>query len=89
MTLAVVQPLTMGDLAGHLRRETSRIPIGSTLVLAASLIPDELAGAMQRLKDDGHQVAVLVTSDRVDLDRLAGLPVQVVGRRFEGSGVIA
>ncbi len=88
-TLAVVQPLTMGDLAGHLRRETSRIPIGSTLVLAASLIPDELAGAMQRLQADGHQVAVLVTSDRVDLERLAGLPVQVVGRRFEGSGVIA
>ena len=86
--LAVVQPLTMGDLASHLRRESSRLPLGSTLVLVASLIPAELAEVMRRLQAEGHRVAVLVTSDRVDLALLDGLPVQVAGRRFEASAVI-
>ncbi len=87
--LAMVQPLTMGDLASHLRRESSRLPLGSTLVLAASLVPAELAEALRRLQADGHRVAVLVTSDRVDLALLDGLSVQVTGRRFEASEVIA
>ena len=84
-TLAVVQPLTMGVLAGRLRREASRLPLGSTLVLAAAYVPDELAEAMRRLQDEGYRVAVVVTSDRVDLDKLHGLPVRVMGRRFEAS----
>ncbi|MCY3504971.1 MAG: DUF58 domain-containing protein [Chloroflexi bacterium] len=87
-TLAVVQPLTMGDLAGRLRREASRLPLGSTLILAAAFIPDELAEAMRRLQDEGYRVAVVVTSDRVDLDKLTGLPVRVTGRRFEASEVL-
>ena len=87
-TLAVVQPLTMGDLAGRLRREASRLPLGSTLILAAAFIPDELAEAMRRLQDEGYRVAVVVTSDRVDLDKLTGLPVRATGRRFEASEVL-
>ena len=87
-TLAVVQPLTMGDLAGSLRRESSRLPLGSTLVLVAALIPDELAVAMRRLQGEGHQVAVVVTSDRVDLDKLNGLTVRVTGQHLEASEVI-
>lgn len=84
-TLAVVQPLTMGDLAGRLRREAGRLPLGSTLVLAAAYIPDELAEAMRRLQDEGYRVAVVVTSDRVDLDKLHGLSVRITGRQFEES----
>ena len=87
-TLAVVQPLTMGDLAGRLRREASRLPLGSTLILTAAFIPDELAEAMRRLQDEGYRVAVVVTSERVDLDKLGGLPVRVAGRRFEASEVL-
>lgn len=87
-TLAVVQPLTMGDLSSRLRREASRLPLGSTLILAAAFIPDELAEAMRRLQDEGYRVAVVVTSERVDLDKLTGLPVRVAGRRFEQSEVL-
>ncbi len=87
-TLAVVQPLTMGNLATGLRREASRLPLGSTLVLTAALITDELAEAMRRLQDEGYRVAVVVTSDRVDLDKLEGLPVRVTGRRYESSEVL-
>ena len=87
-TLAVVQPLTMGNLAGALRREAGRLPLGSTLVLAAALISDELAEAMRRLQDDGYRVAVVATSERVDLDKLEGLPVRVTGRQYEASEVL-
>ena len=87
-TLAVVQPLTMGNLAGALRREAGRLPLGSTLVLAAALVSDELAEAMRRLQDDGYRVAVVVTSERVDLEKLEGLPVRVTGRQYEASEVL-
>ena len=40
--LAVLQPLSMGELAGALQREASRIPAGSTLVVVATLITDAL-----------------------------------------------
>ncbi len=87
-TLAVVQPLTMGNLAGALRREAGRLPLGSTLVLAAALVSDELAEAMRRLQDEGYRVAVVVTSERVDLEKLEGLPVRVTGRQYEASEVL-
>ena len=87
--LAVAQPLTMGDLAGAVRREASRVPLGSTLVLVASLIPDELADAMRRLQADGHRVAVIATSERVDVSKLGDLPVQVAGRAFSPEEALA
>lgn len=87
--LAVVQPLTMGDLAAHLRREAGRLPLGSTLALVAALVPDELAEELRRLRDGGHRVAAVVTSDRVDPATLAGLPVRVAGREFAEREVIA
>src|SRR6185503_13487536 len=54
--LAVIQPLTMGDLAGAIRRESGRMPAGSTIVVVAALMPDALAGALARLQDEGHKV---------------------------------
>ncbi len=86
--LAIVQPLTMGDLASHLRREASRLPLGSTLVLAAAFVTAELAEVMRRLQDDGHRVVVIVTSDRVDTDLLGGLSLRTLGSRFEPNEVI-
>ena len=80
--LAVIQPLTMGDLAGALMRETNRIPAGSTIILVASLIPDSLAGVIVRLFEQGHKVHVLATSDRA-MDALPrSIPVRPVGQAF-------
>ena len=81
--LAVIQPLTMGDLAGTLLRESSRLPAGSTIVVVASLIPEPLAGVLVRLHEEGQRVYVLATSARA-MDILPrGIPVQSVGRAFE------
>ena len=80
--LAVIQPLTMGDLAGSLLKESSRLPAGSTVVLIASLLPDSLAGMIIRLHAQGHKVHVLATSERAMTVLPKGIPIQLVGTAF-------
>lgn len=84
--LAMVQPLTTSDLAEVVFRERGRITAGSTIILVASLIPEPLAAAMHRLADEGHHVFVVATSERVDRDAIAGLPVRYVGGAFRPEG---
>lgn len=84
--LAVIQPLTMGDLSFAIRRESGKMPLGSTIVVIASLIPDSLAAVILRLADEGHQVFVIATSKRVDAELVPGIPVQSVGGEFSRMG---
>jgi hypothetical protein len=79
----MVQPLTLNSLADTIQRESGKIPIGSTIVVVASLVPDDLAGALLRLQDEGHSVFLLATSDRVDAENLHGIRMQSVVRAFE------
>ena len=81
--LAVIQPLTMGDLAIQIRREAGRMPVGSTIVIIASLMPPGLADAVLRLREEGHHVAVIATSERVDPRNLPGVPFQTVAKAFQ------
>ena len=81
--LAVIQPLTMGDLAGAIQRESGKLPAGSTLVVVASLLPDPLAGVIARLADEGHHVFIVATSDRAIEGAPPGIPVQSVGAAFQ------
>lgn len=81
--LAVVQPLTMGDLALQIRREAGRMSVGSTIVVIASLVPARLAGEILRLRVEGHHVAVIATSERVDPASLPGIPFQTVAKAFQ------
>lgn len=81
--LAVIQPLTLGDLAGALLRESGRMPAGSTVVCVASLVPDALAGALLRLHQEGHRVHVIGTSERVEGAVPAEIPMTLLGRGFE------
>ncbi len=86
--LAVVQPLTTGDLAGTIKREAGRLAAGSTVVVVASLMPARLAAVVTRLHDEGHRVHVLATSGRVDTSLLGSVPVVHVGRAFERAEVL-
>jgi uncharacterized protein (DUF58 family) len=85
--LAVIQPLTMGDLAGAIQRESGKLPQGSTLVVVASLLPPALAGVLARLHDEGHHVFVIATSDRVRGAVPPGIGVREVGGAFQRAGV--
>lgn len=86
--LAVIQPLTMGDLAGAIRREGGKLPTGSTLVVIASLMPDPLAGVLARLRDEGHHIFVVATSDRVKEQLPPGIGYKEVAAAFERTGVL-
>lgn len=86
--LAVIQPLTMGDLAGAIHRESGKLPQGSTLVVVASLMPPPLAGVLARLHDEGHNVFVIATSDRVRESVPAGIGMREVGGVFQRAEVL-
>ncbi|MGE0598722.1 MAG: DUF58 domain-containing protein [Dehalococcoidia bacterium] len=86
--LAVIQPLTMGDLAGAIQRESGKLPAGSTLVVIASLMPPALAGVLARLRDEGHHIFVVATSKRVRDNLPEGIPMREVSGAFEREGVL-
>lgn len=86
--LAVIQPLTMGDLAGTLLRESSRMPAGSTVVCVASLVPDSLSGVLLRLHQEGQRVHVIGTSERVAGSVPTVIPMQLLGRAFDSTGAV-
>lgn len=87
--LAVIQPLTMSTLAGTLQRERHQLPAGSTIACVASLVPLELADTLGRLREEGHRVALLATSDRALQGAPPGVRVHRVGRAFARPGVTA
>lgn len=87
--LAVIQPLTLGDLAGAIRKESGRMPAGSTLVVVASLMPEALAGVLARLHDEGHHIFVVATSGRVTEAVPPGIGVREVRGAFAGEALFA
>lgn len=84
--LAVIQPLTMGDLAGAIERESGRMATGSTIVVVASLIPPRLAGVIARLAAEGHRVFVVATGERAASQVPAEIPVRTVAAAFAREG---
>lgn len=87
--LAVVQPLTMGDLAGAIRREMGRIEAGSTLIAVAALVPAPLAEALSRLAAEGHRVHLLATTDRAARATIPGVTVERVAADFQPAEALA
>ncbi len=84
--LAVIQPLTMGDLAGAIQRESGRLAVGSTIVVVASLIQAPLAGAISRLAAEGNRVFVVATTDRAAQSVPPGIPTRTVASAFAREG---
>ncbi len=87
--LAVIQPLTMGDLAGAIRRETGRMAAGATLVAVAALVPGPLQDALGRLAADGHTVCLLATTDRAAAVAIPGVRVVRAGGAFQPAEMLA
>lgn len=87
-TLAVIQPLTMGDLAGSIQRELPRIPSGSTIVLVAAFLTEELGAAVARLKAEGHQVVAILTTETADARLLGEMDVRVIAHELGNAEVL-
>ncbi|MEX0781249.1 MAG: DUF58 domain-containing protein [Dehalococcoidia bacterium] len=87
--LAVIQPLTLGDLAGAIEREGGRLPAGSTIVVIASLIPPRLAGMIARLAAEGNRVFVVATNEKAAESVPEGIPMRTVANAFAKEGTVA
>lgn len=73
--LAAVRAFTMSSLARELEGALAgSVPTGSTIVVVAALIPEELAATLRRLRSSGHQVHVLKTSTTEWPDTLGAIP---------------
>jgi len=74
--LAAVSAFTMTSLARELEgASTTAIPAGSTVVVVAAVMPDELAATLLRLRGQGHHVHVLKTTERAWDANLGPIPV--------------
>lgn len=77
--LGGIGPMTVTSLGALLERESHRIPLGATLAVVTSLMPEPLAAVLRRLHDSGQQVAVLSMVDDDWTDLLGTVPVQRAG----------
>ncbi len=57
--LATIQPLAMGAMASQLGENWRRFPMGSTVVLVSTYIPEELIEVVSTIRGNGHKVVVL------------------------------
>lgn len=81
--LAVITPFVLEPLAAMLDREEHRLRIGTTIVVVASLMTDDLASTLLRLRRRGHQVVVLSVAGESWSAVLGDLPVQDVSQLNE------
>jgi uncharacterized protein (DUF58 family) len=78
--LGGISPMTLSSLATLLERESHTLPLGATLAVVTALMPAQLAAALRRLRDSGHQMAVLAMADDDWSELLGDVPVQRVNR---------
>lgn len=88
--LAMIGPFMISPLEAMLDRESHTFPLGATLVLVTVRLPEELAAALIRIRDEGHQVMVLNCSDEEWGTDISGVPIYTAGRylrEFEARGL--
>jgi len=76
--LAKITSLSTSSLADLLYAETSSLPWGTSLVLIAALLSDDLRGAMLRLKDAGHRLSLITLDEALPGRLVPGVPVYQV-----------
>lgn len=63
-TLAMISPYTTSLLSEQLESsEHGQLPVGSTVVVVAALMPDDLVATLHRLRSEGHSIHVVKTSN--------------------------
>ena len=85
--LAAVQNFTTGELATELENPRHPLPIGSTVVVVAAVMPPALSLTLNKLRKKGHLVNVLRTSlpdwDPQGFETLENIPLIEVADRMD------
>ena len=83
--LAAISAFTISSLARELEgASTGALPAGSTVVVVAAVIPEDLVATLHRLRREGHHVHVVKTSSRAWDAELGSIPVSEVAAHMEG-----
>ena len=61
--LAMISPYTTSRLSDQLESREHALPAGTTVVVVAAFLPQDLIATLRRLRADGHTVHVVKTSD--------------------------
>lgn len=78
--LGGIQPMTVVSLAEQLERQSHALPLGSTLAVVTSLMPEPLAAVLRRLHGSRQQLAVLAMVDDDWSALLGDVPIQRIDR---------
>ncbi len=82
--LAMVDSFTLVTMDRLVDEEARRLPLGSTIVLVTALTPPRLAEALRRVKQRGHQVAVIYLGIEDPPTEFGGALIQDVREALDG-----
>ena len=81
--LATVRPLPISPMAPQLAQNLRQFPIGSTLVVIAGLLSEDLVATIADLKRQGYQVVVIFVGDGEPPEMPPGVVFHDLRRFFE------
>ena len=81
--LAMISPMTTSELSEQLSRRRHTVPAGATLIVVAARMPEELAAALLRHREEGYDVHVVKTSPEPWDVSLGALPIVEIESRMQ------
>ena len=81
--LATIRPLPIGPMAGQLEMHLKQFPTGSTLVMIAAILSDELVDSVSNLRRQGYRVVVVFVGDSEPPEMPQGVLTHDLRRFFE------
>ena len=81
--LATIRPLPIGPMANQLQVNLRQFPTGSTLVLVAAILSDDLVESVANLRRQGYRVVVVFVGDSEPPEMPAGIVTHDLRRFFE------
>lgn len=82
--LAAISAFTISSLARELEgASTGALPAGSTVVVVAAVMPEELVATLHRLRREGHFIHVVKTSAQPWDAQLGSIPISEVASHME------
>lgn len=77
--LARVQSFFNSSIEEMIQSERTHLPAGATIVVITSTITDPLLDSLNRLRQAGHAVTILLVSNQPIANKLAGIPLHYLG----------
>ena len=77
--LSRVQSFFGSSIEEMIQSERTHLPAGATVVVITPTISDPLLDALQRVRQAGHAVTILLASNQPVASRLAGIPIHYLG----------